>query len=165
MKFGICRLHHILLPVNLQRIAQMDKQPPVTALRITDYENVELSSWLEPFEELLLLVKIIDRRGDDTRYQEFRFRHTHDLSKISDVFLYLDVDEGVRYSIDLHTFCFPPEHQGRTWVVQLEQYANGVLSRFRVSVFTHRAVGILTQRSDENLGLPQPIDRRQYHPP
>ncbi|KAN0093167.1 hypothetical protein V8E55_003951 [Tylopilus felleus] len=131
MKFGICRLHHILLPVNLQRIAQMDKQPPVTALRTTDYENVELSSWLEPFEELLLLVKIIDRRGDDTRYQEFRFRHTHDLFKISDVFLYLDVDEGIRYSIDLHTFCFPPEHQGRTWVVQLEQYANGVLSRFR----------------------------------
>ena len=144
----------------------MDKHPPVTTLttdpRYADSEVLaELipSSWLEPFQELLLFLKIILEDSDSDIIQKLCFQHTHDLSELSDVFLDVDVD-GVRYSIDLRTFRFPREHQGRTWVMQLEEYANGVLSRFRVSVFTRRAVGTLTQQSDENLGLLQPINRR-----
>jgi hypothetical protein len=151
----------------------MGEQPPVTTLTTVDYETEFLaelipSSWLKPFKKLLLFLQIIDDvyyRGDNNiNSQEFCFRHTHDLSKLSDVFLRVNVNEGIRYSIDLLTFRFPGEHQGRIWVVRLVEHANGVLSRFRVSVFTHHAVGTLTQWSDENLGLLQPVDRRRYPP-
>ncbi|KAN0097915.1 hypothetical protein V8E55_002361 [Tylopilus felleus] len=110
----------------------MDNQPepPITTLT-TNCQLTEL--WVEPFEKLLLLLKIIDHNEDsNTRNQEFCFQHTHDRSELSDVFLCLDVNEGaVRYSIDLRTFHFPREHQARTWVMQLEEFANGALSRFR----------------------------------
>jgi hypothetical protein len=151
---------------NLQRITQMDEKPPITIIA-THYEDAPdpiPSSWVEPFEELLLFLKIVDSPGgSSTALQEFCFQHTHDLSELSHVFLRVDVDE-VKYSIDLRTFRFPREHESRAWVVELEEYANGALSRFRVSFFTHRAIGILTRWSDEDLGLPQPIDRRRYPP-
>ncbi|KAN0082832.1 hypothetical protein V8E55_008627, partial [Tylopilus felleus] len=100
----------------------MDKHPPVTTLT-TDTGRVVART----ISRTSPLSQNHPRRQ---RHQKLCFQHTHDLSELSDVFLDVDVD-GVRYSIDLRTFRFPREHQGRTWVMQLEEYANGVLSRFR----------------------------------
>ncbi|KAN0097918.1 hypothetical protein V8E55_002364, partial [Tylopilus felleus] len=99
--------------------------PPITSLTtVRELGGLPVipSSWVEPFQELLLL-KIIDHHEDsNTRNQKFCFQHTHDRSELSDVFLCLDVNEGaVRYSIDLRTFHFLREHQARTWVMQLEE--------------------------------------------
>ena len=133
----------------------MVRTPPITTLTLLeDYYVLPLSeSWRKPFGELLLLLRIITSESPwrpaelDNHY--FCFQHTHDLSELSAVFISLYIDSGIEYKIHLHDIRFDDQDScpGQVLVTELEEYANRVLSRVRVSVFVHTFIKPRAQRS------------------
>ena len=130
---------------------RMVRTPPTTALTVPDaYLDFEYSRpWRKPFIELLLLLRIITSNDSgEIEHQCFCFQHTCDLSELSTVFLSV-YPSGFEYKIHLDDIHFDDSGpcSGQIFVAELEEYANRVLSRVRVSVFVHSCITPLTQRS------------------
>ena len=134
---------------------RMVSTPPITTLvLLEEYPAFPPSkSWHKALRELLLLLRIITSEFpyDSTELDNHSlcFQHTHDLSKISAVFLSVHISPGIEYTIRLNDIRFddPGSCSGQVLVAELEEYANLVLSRVRVSVFVHTWIKLLSQRS------------------
>ena len=114
--------------------------PPITTLGfIPDEDPDTLSqSWRKPFGHLLFLLKI---NVDDGQYGPenhcFCFQHTHDLSELSRTFLSVSIYPGITYEIAIDGIRFndSDSFSGQAFLAELEDYADRVLSRVRVSIF------------------------------
>ena len=125
---------------------------PTTTLTVSD-EDLDFQPsqpWRKPFEQLLILLWIIPcPDAEEIQHQSFCFQHAHDLSKLSTTFLSVYISPGIRYKIYLDDIMFddpdPGSYSGQVFVAELEEYANRVLSRVRVSVFVHTCTKPLTK--------------------
>ena len=147
-------MSHVTLALSSLTTTRMVRStsPPTTILN----ENLDFQSsqaWRKPFEQLLILLRVVPSLNAlaEIGKQYFCFQHTHDLSKLSTVFLSVHTPPGFEQKIHLDNIRFDdPDSEsylGRVFVAELEEYANRVLSRVRVSVFIHTCIKLFTQRS------------------
>ena len=140
------------VPISSLTTTRMVRTPPITTLALLDYSVLPPSESLrKTFGELLCLLKIITSESPyspELDHHYFCFQPTHDLSKISAVFLSVHIYSGIEYKIHLNDIRFddPDSCSGQVLVAELEEYANRVLSRVRVS-FVHTCIKPLSQRS------------------
>lgn len=98
--------------------------------------------WNPPFLELLDLLKVIDYSQPTPKVdgQRFCFQPSHDLSEISRVFLSVTTSSSVQYDIDIKTIRLSDSDTVPPAVIKLQEYANHVLRRVQVSIFTHTQI-------------------------
>ncbi|KAF8434735.1 hypothetical protein L210DRAFT_2562054 [Boletus edulis BED1] len=87
--------------------------------------------WSEPFQKLPDLLRAIN--GPTAGGHYFCFQHTHDLSKLSGLFLLWRTISGIEYKINIGDICIedPDSYDGQAMLAGLEGYANDVLSAAR----------------------------------
>ena len=133
----------------------MVRTPPTTTLSLTalkeDSDFQPSQSWHKPFTKLLLLLQFITSSNAvaEIENHHFCFQHTHDLSELSTVFLSVYTPSGFEYKIHFDGIRSDDSDPcpSQVFVAELEEYANRVLSRVRVSAFVHSFIKLLTQCS------------------
>ena len=94
--------------------------------------------WHAPFLELLGLLKIIDNSKPTPKFDDQRlcFQPSQDLSEISRIFLSVSTSD-LQYDIDLRTIRVAGSDAVPRAVTKLQEYANCILQRNRVSETIH----------------------------
>ncbi|KAG6375798.1 hypothetical protein JVT61DRAFT_2654 [Boletus reticuloceps] len=102
------------------------RTPPTTIIDV-----LHLYTWVEPLRKLPDLLTAINDSTTGRCY--FCFQHTHDLSKLSSIFLLWRTSPGNEYKINIGDIRFgePDSYDGQATLAGLEGYANRVLSATR----------------------------------
>lgn len=114
--------------------------PPITSLMVDD-EPLDprrprpTPPWTAPFFELLRFIKVIDISWPipNVDGQRFCFQPSHDLSKISRIFLSVSAP-FIQDDIDLGRFPLLGPHSVSPAVTKLQEYADHVLQRIQVRI-------------------------------
>lgn len=113
--------------------------PIITSLRVGDdsanADDPPTLPWEAPFLELLGLLQIIDKSqpAPNVDGQRLCFQPSHDLSEISRIFLSVTISSA-QYDIDLKTIHILDSDAVPPAVNKLQEFANHVLQRTRVSI-------------------------------